>query len=261
MPAQPLSTERKEDALRLAGVYEKWMLARRAKKQPYSQEFIAGALGFKSQSTISQYIRGKIPLNVEALLAFARLFEIAPEAISPSLTKEIADKASALGAPSKAPTQADDEIGIDVGKLLDQFRPNTEDAPRMEAPVPVISWVQAGNWTSMAGNFQREDAEEWMAVPRKHGPRAFALRVRGISMEPKYHNGSIIFVDPDIAAHHGSNVVVRLDNEEQAVFKQLIIEGDRRYLKPLNPNWPEQIVRINGNATICGVVIGQFIPD
>ena len=53
-------------------------------------------------------------------------------------------------------------------------------------------------------------------------------------------------------------VVVKLDDEQQATFKQLIIEGDQKFLKPLNPNWPEPIIKINGNATICGVVIGKY---
>jgi len=139
---------------------------------------------------------------------------------------------------------------------------NTQPGPAMRAPVPLISWVQAGDWASVIDNFQPGDAEEWLPVPKKHGPRAFALRVRGVSMEPKYRDGSIIFVDPDRAADHGRNVVVRLDNEKEATFKQLVIEGSEKFLKPLNPDWPgPKLIPINGNATICGVVIGQFIPD
>lgn len=41
----------------------------------------------------------------------------------------------------------------------------------------------------------------------------------------------------------------------EATFKKLIVEGNERYLKALNPAWPEPIIRINGNATICGVVV------
>lgn len=138
---------------------------------------------------------------------------------------------------------------------------NVESAPRMADPVPLISWVQAGDWCGVVDNFAPGDAEEWLPCPRSHGPHAFALRVRGVSMEPKYRNGSIIFVDPDKHADHGSNVVVRIENDKEATFKQLVIEGDKRFLKPLNPNWPEQLIEITEHATICGVVIGQFIAD
>jgi len=126
--------------------------------------------------------------------------------------------------------------------------------------VPLISWVQAGDWREVIDTFAPGDAEEWMLCPRAHGPRTFALRVRGVSMEPKYRNGAIIFVDPGKQADHGSNAMVRLEDEKEATFKQLVIEGDKRFLKPLNPNWPDQLIH-NGTATICGVVIGQFIPE
>ena len=50
-------------------------------------------------------------------------------------------------------------------------------------------------------------------------------------------------------------VVVRLDDKREATFKKLVVEGDRRHLRALNPAWPEPIILINGNATLCGVVI------
>ena len=153
-------------------------------------------------------------------------------------------------AEGKGPKRAGGDIDHNVSALIKQ-RP----------PVPLISWVQAGQWTEVIDNFVPGDAESWWPCPSTHGPSAFALRVRGVSMEPKFRDGSIIFVDPDRQADHGSNVVVRLDDEKEATFKQLVIEGDRRFLKPLNPAWPEQLIPINGNATICGVVIGQYIPE
>ncbi len=81
-------------------------------------------------------------------------------------------------------------------------------------------------------------------------------------MEPKYRDGAIIYVDPEKSADHLSNVVVQLDDESEATFKQLVVEGGKRFLRPLNPDWPgPKLIEINGNATICGVVIGQFIED
>jgi len=35
----------------------------------------------------------------------------------------------------------------------------------------------------------------------------------------------------------------------------LVIEQDIKYLKPANPNWPEQITPIKENCTIVGTVI------
>ncbi|ALM85773.1 LexA family transcriptional regulator [Bordetella sp. N] len=130
----------------------------------------------------------------------------------------------------------------------------------MQGQVPLISWVQAGVLAEVIDNFAPGDADVWHACPRRHGPHTFALRVRGISMEPKFQDGDIIFVDPDVAAEHGRNVVVRFEDSKEATFKQLVIEGEHQYLRALNPDWPgPRLIEIDATATICGVVIGKFV--
>lgn len=129
--------------------------------------------------------------------------------------------------------------------------------------VPVISWVQAGQWSQIVDNFQPGDADEWLPCPFKHGPRTFVLTVRGQSMynpggDFSFKDGDRIFVDPDREAHHRSLVIVRLEDDAEATFKQLLIEGMEQMLQALNPHWPERIIRINGRATLCGVVIGKL---
>ncbi len=74
-------------------------------------------------------------------------------------------------------------------------------------------------------------------------------------MEPKFYNGDLIFVDPEIVAESGKYVVVRLEDSDEAIFKQLIIEGGRKYLKALNPDWPERIVELTDSTVICGAVV------
>lgn len=129
--------------------------------------------------------------------------------------------------------------------------------------VPLISWVQAGEWGGIVDNFAPGDAEEWLPCPVKCGPKTFVLRVRGVSMEDKFHDGDLIFVDPDVQPENGSFVIVRLDHRSETTFKQLILEGEpphqRRYLKPYNPNWPEKIIEVSEHATIVGVVVGRFV--
>lgn len=129
--------------------------------------------------------------------------------------------------------------------------------------VPLISWVQAGAWSQIVDNFAPGDADEWLPCPVKHGPQTYAVVVRGSSMynptgDLSFKDGDIIFVDPTREARHRSLVIVRLDDEAEATFKQLLVEGDERLLQALNPNWPDRIIRINGRATLCGVVIGKL---
>lgn len=138
-----------------------------------------------------------------------------------------------------------------------QFESNVAPAPKMQGYVPVISWVQAGAWTEVCN----VDAVSDEMVPRPPGSsdRTFALRVRGQSMQPKYDPDLIIYVDPEVIAFDGDDVVAVLTDNNEATFKQYIEEpGGEKMLKARNPNWPEPWVKINGNCEIIGVVIGSL---
>lgn len=144
-------------------------------------------------------------------------------------------------------------------------RSNVMPGPELQGVYPVISWVQAGNWTEVIDLQHPGLAEEWLPCPGKCGPNTYALRVVGESMyDPtgrrSFREGDLIFVDPDKQAENGSLVVVKLTDDHKATFKQLIIEDDQKYLKALNPSWPNRIMPINGNAVMCGVVIYKVEP-
>ena len=130
--------------------------------------------------------------------------------------------------------------------------------------LPLISWVQAGRWDDVVDVYRPGEGEKSVYTTRKVGNRAYALRVVGDSMEnpngrPTYPQGSIIIVEPDREALHGSAVIVRLEDSNQATFKQLVIEGGARYLKPLNPRYP--IMKLDRKATLCGVVVQTVIDE
>lgn len=159
-------------------------------------------------------------------------------------------------------------FGLTMEQLLDESTSHaTDKAPTNIEPapagaVPVVSWVQAGNWCGSADTLEPADTLQWLPCPIRHGPRTYALIVRGVSMynpagNYSFKDGDTIFVDPDRQADHRSLVIARLDHEKEATFKQLLIEGEQRMLQALNPSWPDRIIRINGNCTLSGVVIGK----
>lgn len=136
---------------------------------------------------------------------------------------------------------------------------NVGAAAEITTRIPLISSVQAGAWTSIVDQFQPGDAEEWVPVTKAVSKSAFALRVSGTSMEPDYRPGDIIVVDPDGQAHSGSLVVVRMNSDNEATFKRLMLDGARTYLEPLNARY--QPMEITGkDYTICGVV-RQMLRD
>lgn len=68
------------------------------------------------------------------------------------------------------------------------------------------------------------------------GNEPFALRVIGDSMEPEFEDGHIIIIDPEGVVENGSYVLATHD--EEYIFRQLLIENEKYFLKPLNTTYP-----------------------
>ena len=124
--------------------------------------------------------------------------------------------------------------------------------------VPLISWVEAGWGAEAISHLAPNDVEEWFPCPARCSPQTYALRVRGDSMLPDYREGEIVFVDPNLEPRHRDEVVVCNEQNGEATMKQLLIEGDRRYLKALNRDYPERIRLMTEEDSLCGVVIGLY---
>ncbi|MEO5377282.1 MAG: XRE family transcriptional regulator [Magnetococcus sp. DMHC-6] len=101
------------------------------------------------------------------------------------------------------------------------------------AKIPLLSWSEAGErLTNPQANI------DYVHLGPQVNDSTFALKVSGDAMETEFSNGDIILVDPSLQPCNNAFVVVRLLGEDNATFKQLIMDGGRRYLKPLNPRYP-----------------------
>jgi SOS-response transcriptional repressor LexA len=126
--------------------------------------------------------------------------------------------------------------------------------------IPLISWVKAGLFCEAVDLFEPGAAEEWLPAPKKYGPHAYALRIEGDSMVSpfpharSYPPGYIIFVDPDRAVVNGSRVIAKLPDTNEATFKIYSEDGGKRFLKPINPQYP--IIEMTEGMILCGVVVG-----
>lgn len=140
---------------------------------------------------------------------------------------------------------------------------NVEDGPniRTERDYPLISWVQAGEWTELQDDFQPGDAECFLPCHKNLGPHGYVLRVKGKSMtaapgEPfTFPEGILLYVSPDAEAMPGKFVIVRRNKTAEATFKRLVtVDGDL-YLEALNPDWPNRYLKLEEGDQFCGVVL------
>ncbi|UUO22863.1 helix-turn-helix domain-containing protein [Colwellia sp. M166] len=119
--------------------------------------------------------------------------------------------------------------------------------------LPLVSMVQAGAWSEI----QEPPVSDTKLYPCpvNCSKYSFVVRVEGDSMMNAFVPGDLLYVDPESQPINGSFVIARLDDENQATFKQLIIDGNKKYLKALNPDWPNKFIEINGNCTVVGKVV------
>lgn len=128
----------------------------------------------------------------------------------------------------------------------------------MSGQMPVISWVAAGSFSDVMP-VTIDDAIEWIDRPSNLSPRAFGLIIEGRSMWPEFKPGEIIYVEPEITPwdlKDGDLIVVHCTDDKQATFKQLVIgdNPEEMYLKPLNPDWPDQKMIPMGECMLVGIV-------
>jgi SOS-response transcriptional repressor LexA len=109
--------------------------------------------------------------------------------------------------------------------------------------VPVISSVQAGLWREAVDSYAPGAGQDYVVVQADLGSHAFALKVRGNSMEPEFKEGDTIIVDPDLKPSPGDFVVAR-NADQEATFKKYRPRGQNAQgvdvieLVPLNEDYP-----------------------
>ncbi|MCL1076596.1 helix-turn-helix domain-containing protein [Parashewanella spongiae] len=155
-----------------------------------------------------------------------------------------------------------DELGVDsnwlstgVGEPFVQ-RKELKDQIRR---IPEVSWKQAICWDEFYLTFDSSElGEYWRVTADLTDEKGFVLRVHGDGMEGSgsrnIPEGAIIIVQPQVESlfKSGDLVIAVLPGAEQAIFKQLIIEGQNRYLKSFNPQYP--IITLDDKCKLVGLV-------
>lgn len=152
-------------------------------------------------------------------------------------------------------------VGAIPGMNQAELAKAAEDGEIYRAPIfarlPLISWEEANNYCEESvESFHPKEVESWIPVAPRSSDRTFALRVPDDSMEPEFQEGEIIIVDPTLQGKHNQFLVARMEGDTTATFKQLIIVGNRQYLKPLNSRYP--LIDVRGPLQTCGVVVSKY---
>jgi phage repressor protein C with HTH and peptisase S24 domain len=215
------------------------------------------ALGFTAGELVSQAHLQRTPRDVRAVLqkllmkgsdvGTKRRSDAGAEA-----THSASFVASSL-APSVAsaiPINLDDAYLTGVlQELVDRSSGNIEQLATATASghVPVINRVSAGyprDFTDLS--YPPRVADEYVSCPGVQDADAFAARVHGDSMTPKYRQGDIVIFSPAAAHKDGDDCFVRFA-DGHTTFKRVFFEtgeGKKQVLRlqPRNEKYRPQVV-------------------
>ncbi len=141
-----------------------------------------------------------------------------------------------------------------IGNLLKEFDLQSEaDRGDLVAGqlVPVINRVVAGYPAEFDDmGYPVGIAEDYVRCPDLHDPNAFAVRIIGDSMEPKFSEGDIVVFSPAADVQNGDDCFVRFAHPHESTFKRVFFEPDGKVrLQPRNETYAPTIVdgtRLNG---------------
>ncbi|CNL94808.1 TPA: helix-turn-helix domain-containing protein [Yersinia enterocolitica] len=182
-------------------------IRKRRKELRITQETLGNRIGVKG-AAVSQWEDDKTAPNGDNLLSLARELQCAPEFIL-------------YGENSAS---------------------NVEPAKLDSRMVPVLSYVQAGAWTAECTIRSLDGDLEFLQTNLDLSSSAFALIIKGRSMEPDFSEGDSVIIDPEVFPLPGDFVAAE-NGEHEALFKKYrprgIINGkDVFELVPLNDDYP-----------------------
>ena len=122
--------------------------------------------------------------------------------------------------------------------------------------IPLIEWEDIQNLDQL----NADQIKKEVAVTNNLSEHSFALIMMDTSMAPAFQRDSILIFDPSINHKDRSFVLVKLKDSHSYVFRQLLIDLDHKYLKPLNPDLSSFQMRLlnNEDEIIACLVESRF---
>ncbi len=211
------------------------------------------SLGFPTGELLTQAHLHRTPKDVRVMLQ--RL-----------LTEKKAERGGNGAAAASTSSSATATIDLDEAYLsgvLHQFvEASSENVERVSTnSVPVINRVSAGypqDFTDL--NYPKGVADDYVGCPDLQGDKdAFAARVHGDSMTPKYRQGDIVIFSPAAPPKSGDDCFVRFA-DGHTTFKRVFIESDPKgqavlRLQPRNEKYRPQVV---ASADVSGLYKALF---
>lgn len=102
-------------------------------------------------------------------------------------------------------------------------------------------------------NIGNAEANNWILSDACNNDQCFAFLLKDKSMFPRFDQNSIIVVNPCIQNTNSNFVVAYIESANSFVFRQLIMDGTQKILRPINSTIYKSIT-LTDNDKIIGTV-------
>lgn len=126
--------------------------------------------------------------------------------------------------------------------------------------IPIINYVQAGNWTGVCNDCDFE----YILANEDISDNSFALKIKGLSMNPDFKENDLIVIDPTVRPTAG-DFVVAMNDEHEATFKKYQYDGhdqdgrEHFILVALNPDYQYKMLSRERDIKIIGTMVEHRI--
>ena len=109
------------------------------------------------------------------------------------------------------------------------FAPSIRLSFHKSKQLPVYLWEKYNEWQN---ELLVSGEKRFITTNKIVSSNSFALEIRDSSMEPLFNKGAIIIIDTEIQFKNGAYVIAKINNISPVVCRQLVIDIDKKYLKP-----------------------------
>lgn len=118
--------------------------------------------------------------------------------------------------------------------------------------IPIITPTEAINF-SFENNFS---AHPHIIIEKNIGKKLYAMQMPDSSMEPLFPEDALLIFDAEKTPKDRCYILIKSPGQNNAVFRQYLIDGNNRYIKPLSPDFSNfMMTTLNIEDIILGVLI------
>lgn len=126
-----------------------------------------------------------------------------------------------------------------------------EDFQRKAREIPVLTWDQLEDFFH-----NNKTNNKKIIISIDLNEKCFGLIMNDFSMDPYFSQGTLLIIDPIKNPKDRSFILVKAYDEKIYLFRQILIDGQYKYLKSLNPDLKKfKMKLLNEKDKILGVLV------